>query len=165
MAVRMIDVPMTKTSSSPEDSSQRTLHALTPPQFDYTQCMESSFDEFSHAGCELENIEDTFNASYGADAQDIWYSTVPTPGTHTDKYMGRAENLPKESKSSDVHHDENRGKSLSPIRPDYLDQWHAPTPRNYDGPKVETNEIPLDESKPFDAQDDHTMLPPPTPQI
>ncbi|TGO25284.1 hypothetical protein BPAE_0083g00160 [Botrytis paeoniae] len=163
MAVHMIDVPVTKTSSSPEASSQRTLHALTPPPFDYTQYMESLFDEPSHAGCIPENIEDTFNVPYGVDAQENWYSTVPTPGAHTDEYMGRAENQPKESKSSDVQHDKNRGKPLSPIRSDYLDQWYAPTPGNYDGPKVKTNENPLDEQTSSDVQDNYIMVPPPTP--
>ncbi|TEY86400.1 hypothetical protein BOTCAL_0009g00270 [Botryotinia calthae] len=41
----MVDMPVIKTSPSPEASSRRILHALTPPPFDYTQYMESPSDE------------------------------------------------------------------------------------------------------------------------
>ncbi|KAF7893238.1 uncharacterized protein EAF02_000776 [Botrytis sinoallii] len=163
MAVHMIDVPVTRTSSTPEASSQRTPHALTPPPFNYTQYMESSFDESSHAGCKPENIEDTFNVPYGVDAQGNWYGDVPTPGAHKDEYMGRAENLFKEPKSSDVQRDENREKHLPSSQSDHSDLWHAPTPGNYDSAEVETNETPLDEPNAFNTQDTYTILPPPTP--
>ncbi|KAF7929390.1 uncharacterized protein EAE98_005308 [Botrytis deweyae] len=163
MAVHMIDVPVTRTSSTPEASSQRTPHALTPPPFNYTQYMESSFDESSHAGCKPENIEDTFNVPYGVDAQGNWYGDVPTPGAHTDEYMGRAENLFKEPNSSDVQRDENREKHLPSSQSDHSDLWHAPTPGNHDSAEVETNETPLDEPNAFNMQDTYTILPPPTP--
>ncbi|TGO91069.1 hypothetical protein BPOR_0040g00130 [Botrytis porri] len=155
-------MPVTKTSSSLEASRQRTLPAVTPPPFDYTQHMESSFDEYSNAGCKQENIEDTLNALYSVDNQGN-YGTLPTPGAHTDEYMGRAENQFKESNSSDDQHDGNGGKPSSAIHSDDLIQSYASTPGNYYNQKMETNETPLNESKPLDAQDEHIMLPPPTP--
>ncbi|TGO33299.1 hypothetical protein BHYA_0254g00140 [Botrytis hyacinthi] len=163
MAVHMRDVPVTRISSSPETSSQRTLHAFTPPPFDYTQYMESSFDESNHAGCEPENIEDTFNAPYGVDAQGNWYGTVPTPGAHTDEYMDRAENLFEESNSFDVQRDENRERYLPSSQSDDADLWHAPTPGNCNSPKMEATKSPSDEENPPNTQDNHTVLPPPTP--
>ncbi|TGO60935.1 hypothetical protein BCON_0031g00120 [Botryotinia convoluta] len=163
IAIHMVDVPVIRTSSSPEASSQRTLHALTPPLFDYTQYMESSINESSHAGCKPENIEDTFNALYGVDAQGNWYGNLPTPGAHTDDYMGRAENLFKESNSSDVQRDENREKHLPSSQSDYSDLWHAPTPGNCNSQKMEATESPLDEPNSFNTQDNYIVLPPPTP--
>ncbi|KAF7959083.1 hypothetical protein EAE96_002600 [Botrytis aclada] len=163
IAIDMMDVPVTRTSSGTEASSRPTLHALTPPPFDYTQYTESSFDESSHAGYELENIEDTFNAPYGIYAQGNWCGTFPNPGAHTDEYMGRAENQFKESIYSDGQHDESREKRLSHIHSNHLDQRHAPTQGNHDSQNMVTTETPSDESKRFDAQDDYSVLPPPTP--
>ncbi|TGO65830.1 hypothetical protein BOTNAR_0074g00030 [Botryotinia narcissicola] len=162
LAVHMRDVPVTRTSSSPEISSQRTLHALTPPPFDYTQFMESSLDESNHAGCNPENIEDKFNVPYGVDAQGNWYGTVPTPGAHTDEYMGRAEDIFNQSNSADVQRDQNREKYL-PSQSDDADLWHAPTPGNGNTPKMEVTDSPLDEQNSFNTQDNYTVLPPPTP--
>ncbi|ATZ46039.1 hypothetical protein BCIN_01g07160 [Botrytis cinerea B05.10] len=45
IAIHMVDMPVIQTSPSPEASSRRILHALTPPLFDYTQYMESPLDE------------------------------------------------------------------------------------------------------------------------
>ncbi|KAF7906703.1 hypothetical protein EAF00_000982 [Botryotinia globosa] len=163
LAVQMRDVPVTKTPSSPETSSQRTLHALTPPPFDYTQLMESSLDESNHAGCNPEKIEDKFNVPYGVDAQGNWYGTVPTPGARTDEYMSRAENLFEESNSSDVQRDENRDKHLLSSQSDYADLWHAPTPGNDNSPKMEAPDSPFDEQNSFNTEDSYTFLPPPTP--
>lgn len=163
MAVHMIDVPVTRTSSSPETSNHRTLHALTSPPFDYTQYMESSFDESNHAGCKLENIEDEFNVPYGVNAQGNWYGTVPTPGAHTDEHMDRAENLFKELNSSDFQWDKNREKHLPSSQSDHADFWHAPTPGNCNSPKMEATDSPLDEQNSFSMQDSYAVAPPPTP--
>ncbi|TGO13730.1 hypothetical protein BTUL_0064g00310 [Botrytis tulipae] len=163
LAVHMRDVPVTRTLSSPEISSQRTLHALTPPPFDYTQFMESSLDESNHAGSNPENIEDKFNVPYGVDAQGNWYGTVPTPGAHTDEYMGRTEDMFNQSNSSDVQRDQNRENHLPSFQSDDADLWHAPTPGNCNSPKMEATDSPLDEQNSFNTQDNYTVLPPPTP--